>query len=400
MRSKKFNLTLAIILAISMNFSQVKAEDAVTSGISEQANNSLSKTVDIEKFKQDLQAAAQENPSINPTLKAKVKTLSTRYLLSPGDSLSLSVYGEPDFAQPNILVRPDGFATIEPFGETNVAGLSVDELTDSLKAKFKTYLLEPKVSVKVNNLHAAKVYIYGAVQRPGLYQQAIAPTRQDTTGNTAQIIPEMTVASIIANAGGIRLNADLRRIKITNNETGRDETVDLMKMVQHGDVNQDVFLRSGDSIYIPNLETEAQISDEDFTLISSSSLAPVDFPVRVVGAVSKPGVYNLSSNSPRLNSALAFSQGYTIEANKKVVAIQRLTNKGNVSTFYVNPNKNDVILRPNDLVIVPESSTSVATKSFGLLADVLNPLARFGDGFNSWAEMFNPTRRYPRAVYD
>jgi len=395
MGSKNFGLALAVILAFSVSLSQVKAEDA-----SSQLNNdNPAKTVDIEKFKQDLETAAQENPSIRPMLKAKVKTLSTKYLLSPGDNLSLSIYGEPEFAQPDILVRPDGCATIEPFGEVNVAGLSVDELTDTLKTKFKNYLLDPKISVKVNSLHSAKVYIYGAVQRPGLYQQAVVQNGQDTNGNSARIIPEMTVASIIANAGGIKLNADLRRIRVMNNETGRDETVDLMKMVQNGDVNQDIYLRSGDSIYIPDLDTEAQISDEDFTLISSSSLAPVDFPVRVVGAVTKPGVYNLSSSSPRLNSALASSQGYTPEAKKNLVAIQRLTNKGNISTFYVNPNKNDVILRPNDLIIVPETSSSAASKSFGLIADILNPVARFGDGFNSWAEMFNPTRRYPRYLY-
>jgi len=397
MGSKKFGLILVIILAFSISLNQVKAENVSATS---QVNNNLSKSIDVEKFKQDLETAAQENPAVKAILKAKVKTLSTKYLLSPGDSISLSVYGEPDFAQPDILVRPDGYATVEPFGEVNVAGLSVDELTGSLKEKFKNYLLDPKVSVKVNNLHSAKVYIYGAVQRPGLYQQAATQNGQDSNGNSARITPEMTVASVIANAGGIKLNADLRQIKVSNNETGRDETVDLMKMVQNGDVNQDIYLRSGDSIYVPCLDTEAQISDEDFMLISSSSLAPVDFPVRVTGAVSKPGVYNLSSSSPRLNSALASSQGYTPEAKRNLVAIQRLTNNGNVSTFYVNPKKNDVILRPNDLIIVPETSSSAASKGFGLIADILNPVARFGDGFNSWAEMFDPTRRYPRYIYD
>jgi len=399
MGSKKFVLALAVILTSIINLSQVRAEDASTPQISGQTNNPA-KTVDVEKFRQDLEAVTQGDPSIKTTLKAKVKTLSTKYLLSPGDSISLSVYGEPEFTQPDVLVRPDGYATIEPFGEVQVAGLSIDEVTGDLKTKFKTYLLDPKISVKVNNLHSAKVYIYGAVQRPGLYQQELVKSREEANGNTAQIIPEMTVASIVANAGGIKLNADLRHVRVTNNETGRDETVDLMKMVQNGDVNQDIYLRSGDSIFIPALDTEAQISDEDFVLISSSSLAPVNFPVRVIGAVSRPGVIDISSSSPRLNSALASSQGYTNDAKRNLVAIQRLTNKGNISTFYVNPNKNDVILRPNDLVIVPETTTSAFSKNFQFLADVINPFARFGDGFNSWAEMFNPLRRYPRYLYE
>lgn len=398
MRSKRFGITLMLIGMFLIGTCQSKAENNPAIESSDSSVNS-GKTVDVEKFKQELESVSGDNSSSKLILKAKVKTLSTKYLLSPGDSMSLSVYGEPEFTQPFILVRPDGYATIEPFGEINVAGMSVDELIEELKIKLKLYLLDPKVSIKVNNLHSAKVYIYGAVQRPGLYQQSITPNREDNSGNTAQIIPEMTVASIIANAGGIKLNADLRNIKVTNNETGRDETVDLLKLVQNGDVNQDIYLRSGDSIYIPILTTEAQMSDDDFVLISSSSIAPVNFPVRVIGEVMRPGVHDLSSNSPRLNSALASSEGYTPNANRKLIAIQRLTNKGNITTFYVNPNKNDVILRPNDLIIVPESSSASASKGFGLLADVLNPLARFGDGFNSWAEMFNPTRRFPRQYY-
>lgn len=399
MRSKKFGITLTLIGLFLFGTCQSRAENNSVIEPANPSNITDGKIVDVEKFKQELDAVSEENSPTQTILKAKVKTLSTKYLLSPGDSMSLSVYGEPEFSQPFILVRPDGYATIEPFGEINVAGMSVDELIDALKTKLKFYLLDPKVSVKVNNLHSAKVYIYGAVQRPGLYQQSITQSREDSGGNTAQIIPEMTVASIIANAGGIKLNADLRNIKVINNETGRDETVDLMKLVQNGDVNQDIYLRSGDSIYIPTLSSEAQMSDEDFILISSSSIAPANFPVRVIGEVIRPGVHNLSSNSPRLNSALASSEGYTINANKKLIAVQRLTNKGNVSTFYVNPNKNDVILRPNDLIIIPESSSAAASKGFGLLADVLNPLVRFGDGFNSWAEMFDPTRRFPRQYY-
>ncbi|OGI04074.1 MAG: hypothetical protein A2104_00145 [Candidatus Melainabacteria bacterium GWF2_32_7] len=269
-------------------------------------------------------------------------------------------------------------------------------LTRELKARFKSYLLDPKVSLKVNGMQTAKVYIYGAVQKPGLYQQERVTSREISAGTTSAVTPELTVASVVANAGGIKYNADLRRIRVTNNATGRNEELDLMKLIEQGDASQDIYLRSGDTVYIPTLESDAQIADRDFMLIASSSLAPADFPVRVIGAVNRPGVHKLTSNSPRLNSAIAASEGYMPEANKKVVTIQRVTPQGNVSTFYVDPNSNDLILRPNDIVVVADKSTSVASRGFDFMGNIISPFGRFADSYNSWAEMFNPTRRYDR----
>lgn len=354
--------------------------------------------IDIESFRQELSrvSSAEAQNQGAELLRGRVKTLNTRYLISPGDTIALSVYGEPDFAQPEILVRPDGYATIEPFGEMNIAGVDIDNLTSRLREKFKNYLLDPKISVKLTNMHTAKVYIYGAVQKPGLYQQERIDKRDVTTGRVITVIPEMTVASVIANAGGIKYDADLRHVKITNNETGKDSEVNLMRMLETGDTSQDVFLRSGDSIYIPSVEGYGQISDRDFTLISSSSIAPAEFPVRVIGAVNRPGSYNLTSASPRLNSAIAQSEGFTLYANKNVVTVQRLTPQGNISTFYVNPAKNDLILRPNDIVIVPDKTTAVASRGMEFATNVFRPFGGFADAFLGWAEIFDPEkyRRY------
>lgn len=392
MRSSKITLAL-LIVALMLGSKYAGAEELSppnnTGNTVKQVQSS-----DVEKLKQDLNSVSSPNPvdTSKDRLSGRVKTLNSKYLLSPGDTMAISVYGEPDFTQPEIIIRPDGYATIEPFGEMSVAGQDVEEFTNNLKAKFKPYLLDPKISVKLSNLHTAKVYIYGAVQKPGLYQQDRVVNNDQ--GKYTAVVPDLTVASIIANAGGIQYNADLRHIKVTNNETGKNEELDLLKLIENGDVSQDSYLRSGDSIYIPALESDAQISDKDFMLISSSSIAPADFPVRVTGAVSKPGVYRLTSNSPTLNSALAESEGYIPGANKKVITIQRMTPQGNISTFYVDPNKNDLVLRPNDIIVVSDKATSVASKGFDFMGIIMNPFDKFAQSYNDWAEMFDPGRRY------
>ncbi|MCK7516056.1 MAG: polysaccharide biosynthesis/export family protein [Desulfobacterales bacterium] len=391
MRRNKIVITLMILALMSVT-NLAKAQESESQDLEQ---NNLEQSLDLDEFKKELQEVAQPSMMTNQ-ISGRVRTLNTRYLISPGDSISLSVYGEPEFTQPQILVRPDGYATIEPFGEVYAAGYDVNELSGSLKERFKTYLLEPKISLKINSLHSPRVYIYGAVQKPGLYQQERITVRDEQVGSSSSIIPQLSIASVISNAGGIVYNADLRHVRVTNNESGRNETIDLMRLIADGDVTQDVYLRSGDSIYVPYLDTSAQISDKDFTLISSSTPMPTSFPVRVIGAVMRPGIQSVTSASPRLNSAIAASQGYTLDANRKLVTVQRLTPQGNVATFFVDPNKNDVILRPNDIVIVPDKRTSVASRGFDFLNNVVAPFGRFSDAYNSWAEMFNPTRRYDR----
>ena len=118
------------------------------------------------------------------------------------------------------------------------------------------------------------------------------------------------------------------------------------------------------------------------------------FPVRIIGAVATPGVYDITSANPGLNSAIAASQGYTPDANKKIVTIQRVTPRGNIATLYVNPMKDDIVLRPNDLIIVPEKSTTIAGRGFNFLSAVVMPFGIISNAANSWTQMFDPSRYY------
>lgn len=330
-------------------------------------------------------------PISNKQINANVKILSTRYLISPGDNLAISLYGEPDFAQPEILVRPDGFASIEPFGEIAIAGYTVDQLTAMLKTKFEEYLVKPRLSVKLNTMHSSKIYITGAIQKPGLYE----PNSGEVATKTDRYqTSDPTVANVISNAGGIKLNADLANIRISNKETGRDETVNLMRLLEEGDASQDIYLSSGDCVYIPELTSEAQISDKDFLLVASSSIAPQDFPVRVTGAVFRPGVYNIKSNSPGVNSAISYSEGFSPDANRKNVVIQRTTANGNISKIIVNPQKSDMVLRPNDVVFVSDMNVASVARITRFLADIVEPIRRTADTTNTWFDVADPTRRY------
>lgn len=377
-------LLAAFILMLSTGY--VNAKESSEKPASN--NQDSSQSLDIERFKNDLQKVSSDTSKV---LKAEIKTLSNRYVLSPGDSLSVAVFGEQDLSQEGIVVKSDGYATIQPFGEVKISGLDVEQINELLTAEFKKYIINPQVSVKLLDLSLAKVYIYGAVQKPGLYQKTL-PT--DQANRILDRNTPLSLANVVANAGGIRYDADIQNVQVINIRTGQSKNYNLLDLIKNGDASQDIYLNSEDKVYVPTRDSDAQLSDEDFLLISSSSIAPADFPVRVVGAVTRPGIQLLTSKSPRINSAIAASQGYTLDANMSALQVKRITPKGNVSTIIVNPGKNDIVLRPDDLVQVIDKRATITGRSFGLLAIIFDSVGRFGSAFNEWADMFDPTRRY------
>ncbi len=297
-------------------------------------------------------------------LKAQIKNLSDRYTISPGDIISVSIFGEPDLSQKNIIIKSDGYATIHPFGEVKINGLNIDDANDLITSKFKQYIINPKVTVELNDVCTAKVYIYGAVQKPGLYQKTFDLKKDNS--NFGKNFP-LTLANVVVNAGGIKHNADIQNVQVINMLTGENKSYNLLEFLKNGDISQNIYLNSYDKVYVPVNNSDAQLSDEDFLLLVSSSLIPEEFPVRVLGAVKKPGIQFLNSKSPRLNSAIAASQGFTLDAKSNAVMVKRLTPQGNIATIIVNPDINDLILRPDDLIQVIDKRTTPLGKCFDFL---------------------------------
>lgn len=359
----------------------------------------LSLVLNINK---DLRAEDVSEKPNAPVLKQSItviknegRILSTRYLIQPGDVFSFSVYDEPNLTQPEITVRPDGYATIDPVGELYVAGYDIHTLTGIIAEKLCFFIRDPQISINIREFHPAVVYVYGAVQKPGMYQQVTQSAGKGMTDPKNPIAKtDLNISNVIANAGGITEEADLENVEITS-ETGEKRTVNLWKLLSEGDISQNVLLRSGDRVFIPKLEAIVQ-RDEDFKVISNSSIFPETFPVRVIGEVMKAGLYELPSKTPYINSAIAVASGYNLDANKRTVLVLRKTVKGNISKIYVNPNKNDLLLRPNDIVVVNAKSYVGSVRIADYVTRFISPTFGVPNAINSWADVFDPARRWQR----
>lgn len=337
--------------------------------------------------------ALQEQQQSITIVKNDSSVTESRYTITPGDVLSFSVYGETDLTQPEIKVRPDGYATFEPVGEVFAANKTIEELTSEIYEKMSLYFKYPQISLNIKKFNPASIYVYGAVKSPGFYQQNIETPTVWHDARTANAKTDLSLTNILSIAGGVTYDADLSAIKVSNKLNGYSKDVDLWKLIDEGDTSQNIRLKSGDSVYVPELKGHIY-NDEDFGKIAVSSIHSEDFIIRIIGEVNQPGLYNLPTESPTLNSAIAMAQGFSINARRHYIQILRKTPEGNLSAINVNPGKLDFILRPDDIVYVRDRKLMKVVRTGEYLARIFGGIIAPAGAYNSWAEMFKPNRRF------
>lgn len=309
-------------------------------------------------------------------LTGQLQFAESTYRINVGDILSLNVYNQPDLSHTGILVRSDGNASFNGIGEVHVAGKTVREVADLLESQLLELVRDPRVSLMVTESKPPTIYLAGAVMRPGTLQAgtsnaASASESEARSSSASSLRMDFRLSSVLAAAGGVKLNADLANVMITR-DSQPFKTVNLWNMLKDGSNESDVMLQNGDSVFIPELPDQA-LDDETYRLLLASSIGPRVFPVRLIGEVKTPGVYELNGTSPYLASALAKGGGFTDGANRKVVAIRRFSAENKFSNLFIDPNKHDFMLRPNDVVFISEMKAYRAGRFAETVSKVLSP---------------------------
>ena len=139
------------------------------------------------------------------------------------------------------------------------------------------------------------IAIIGEVYRPGPYTLQGGQAR---TGNAG--IPgssgglngsdsPSTVTRALQLAGGIKPEADIRRVQVvrpTRAGAAQVFEVDLWQLLDVGNLEQDAILQSGDSVFVP---TATAIDPEAVPKIAAASFSPNTIQVNVVGETERTG---------------------------------------------------------------------------------------------------------------
>lgn len=195
------------------------------------------------------------------------------------------------------------------------------------------------IVVPEKNPIAGQVYVLGEVNQRGAF-----PMREG-----------MTFREAIAAAGGVTQLADVTKVTIKHENQVEGTTIDFPKATA-GDPNANFAILSGDSIYVPALETNG-----NFTII---------------GPVARPGQYPLRGNM-YITDAIATAGGTTDTGNLGDVTVTHVSG-GKTRTVKANLPKisdgktQNVALEPGDQILVGTKKPPLdKTKVGGLLVSLL-----------------------------
>jgi protein involved in polysaccharide export with SLBB domain len=161
-----------------------------------------------------------------------------RYRLRYGDVIELKFPLTPEFGQEKVTVQPDGFISLVGIEDIHVEGRTAEELNKLIKDAYSTVLRDPVIQIKLLEFEKPYFVVGGHVKTPGKY---------DMRGGT-------TVAQAVNIAGGISMGAKTSKVLLFRNVSDawvRVVQVDLKKVLQNGDIAEDMPLNPGDMIYVP-----------------------------------------------------------------------------------------------------------------------------------------------------
>ncbi|MGD0885987.1 MAG: polysaccharide biosynthesis/export family protein [Thermodesulfovibrionales bacterium] len=251
------------------------------------------------------------------------------YIIGAEDLLDIDVFQAEELKR-TVRVSSQGYIGLPLIGQIKAKGLTPLQLEQEIAAKLEEYMEEPLVTVFVKEYKAQKIGVIGAVANPQVYS----------------VVGQKRLLDMLSMAGGLSKESAgtvayiLRPANTEQGGLSRTETlvIDLTELLEKGNIALNVPVFSGDVINVPK-----------------GGVIFVD------GAVNKSGAFPLQGGRTSLVKVIAMAEGLKFEADRSDIKIFRENGEGlrdviTVDYDAVNEGKQkDVLVKENDIVIVPKS---------------------------------------------
>ena len=269
------------------------------------------------------------------------------YELGPDDQIVIRCLDAQEISDKPISIDAGGHISLPLVGRFRAAGLTPEQLEAELASRLKAYVEDPKVSVSVTEFRSQPVSLIGAVAIPGV----------------VQLRGRKNLFEVLSLAGGLRPDAG-DSIKITRKlVNGRiplpDAEDDPTRQFSVAEVNVKDVMRA------KNPEENIQVMPNDVISVPKADR------VYVVGEVARSGEILLGERkSMTALEALAMAGGLGSTASPKKAAILRnlpgVSQRQEIAVnlkAIANGKIPDVTMRPDDILVVPNSTGKAVLKS-------------------------------------
>src|SRR5262245_47497098 len=344
------------------------------------------------------------------------------YRVGAKDVLKVTIWGHDDLWR-QVVVAADGTFPFPLVGDVRAAGFTPGEIEARLRDVLgKDYLVNPQVSVSVQEYRSQRVFVLGEVEKPRTYA---------LTGPTMLL-------DVLSQAGGPGKNAGRQVVVVrfpksegptSPGAAGSVTFRSNLKRLLDGIADENIPLQGGDTIYVPKLtaffvlgEVQRQgayAMEKETTALEAVTLAGgfteraapsggkilrrradgaqdsidvdlTDLKAReiqlgegdtllvprgntffVSGEVRKPGAYQLEKSTTAFG-AVTVAGGFTEKAGQSQVKLIRRLPSGQEQTQALDlsggdPAARDLILKDGDTLLVPSGNT------FYVLGEVKKP---------------------------
>ncbi len=178
--------------------------------------------------------------TLPPPAAAPAPETQSEYVIGPGDILSISVYQAPPLSVTDLPVRPDGRISVPLVPDIVAAGKTPAQLGHEIEIRLKKYVQTPNVTVMVRGFQGSpdrQIRVVGAAAE-------------------AQNVPyraNMTLLDVMIAAKGLTKFAAGNSAFILRRVNGADTRIPvrLSDLLKDGDLRQNVTMRPGDTLIIP-----------------------------------------------------------------------------------------------------------------------------------------------------
>ncbi len=282
------------------------------------------------RMRSERQAATELRQARRESQVLAAPPVDYQYLVAPHDVLNITVWNHPELNNPagqlssdlaGRTVTTDGYFFYPYAGRVKAAGRTVTAIRQELTQRLTQYLAEPQVDVSVLQYRGRTAFAVGEFQKPGPQPISDVPLR---------------ITDLVTRSGGLTEKADQREAVLTNRE-GLARPIDLYALYHNGDMSQNVLLREGDVLNVPEkrynkvfvlgevMEPQSLLLPYgDYSLSEALSDAGGLDPVTSNGGQiyvmraadsGRPQVWHLNANSP---DALVLADGFTLQARDVV----------------------------------------------------------------------------------
>ncbi|MCO4757135.1 MAG: polysaccharide biosynthesis/export family protein [Oceanospirillaceae bacterium] len=197
-------------------------------------------------YKGDIMAAGRTPMELS----AAVNEIYSDFLTMPQSTVSLIRYGAkirelkeairtaPRGQSREAVVQSDGTVSLPLLSAIKVAGKSINQASDAINLEYEKSVPGMFTSTAILQATGNRVYVFGAVQRPGFYQ---------LNGPTS-VLQSVALAGGFADFGEAGSTLLISRDEF-NRPVGR--LVDLASVLSSGNSGQDYFVRQSDVVFVP-----------------------------------------------------------------------------------------------------------------------------------------------------